>query len=91
MDTGLSNGIPALFIYELLIIDAAGATLARIWPAELVSENPVPWSWTACSASPRSPVATTTATRCWELCVEPLDLASKAPLVTGGDAMSPET
>lgn len=41
MDTGLANGIPAFFIDELVIRDAAGATVARIWPAEPVSENPV--------------------------------------------------
>jgi len=41
MDTGLANGIPAFFIEELNIRDADGHTVARIWPAEPVSENPV--------------------------------------------------
>ena len=41
MDTGLANGIPAFFIDELNIRDAEGRTIARIWPAEPVSENPV--------------------------------------------------
>ncbi len=41
MDTGLANGIPAFFIDTLSIRDAEGHTLARILPAEPVSENPV--------------------------------------------------
>jgi sulfur-oxidizing protein SoxY len=41
MDTGLANGIPAFFIDELSIRDGEGRTVARIWPAEPVSENPV--------------------------------------------------
>ncbi|MFZ4499358.1 MAG: quinoprotein dehydrogenase-associated SoxYZ-like carrier [Burkholderiales bacterium] len=41
MDTGLANGIPAFFIDELSIRDAEGRVVARIWPAEPVSENPV--------------------------------------------------
>ena len=41
MDTGLANGIPAFFIDELSIRDADGRMVARIWPAEPVSENPV--------------------------------------------------
>jgi len=41
MDTGLANGIPAFFIDDLSIRDADGRTIARILPAEPVSENPV--------------------------------------------------
>lgn len=41
MDTGLANGIPAFFIDELNLRDAGGNTVARIRPAEPVSENPV--------------------------------------------------
>lgn len=41
MDTGLANGIPAFFLDELNVRDAEGRTLARIWPSEPVSENPV--------------------------------------------------
>ncbi|NCU95303.1 MAG: quinoprotein dehydrogenase-associated SoxYZ-like carrier, partial [Betaproteobacteria bacterium] len=35
------NGIPAFFIDELNLRDAGGNTVARIRPAEPVSENPV--------------------------------------------------
>jgi len=41
MDTGLAPGIPAFFLDELSVRDAEGRTVARIWPAEPVSENPV--------------------------------------------------
>lgn len=41
MDTGLAAGIPAFFIQELEISDAAGARLMRIHAFEPVSENPL--------------------------------------------------
>ncbi len=41
MDTGLAPGIPAFYLDELNIRDATGAVVARILPAEPVSENPV--------------------------------------------------
>ncbi len=41
MDTGLANGIPAFFIDDLAIRDNEGQVIARILPAEPVSENPV--------------------------------------------------
>lgn len=41
MDTGLAAGIPAFFIREITIRDAAGDPLARLAPDEPVAENPV--------------------------------------------------
>lgn len=41
MDTGLAPGVPAFFLDELSVRNADGQVVARIWPAEPVSENPV--------------------------------------------------
>lgn len=41
MDTGLADGIPAMFIEDLRVTDLDGTLLARLHPAEPVSENPV--------------------------------------------------
>ncbi len=41
MDTGLVGSVPAFFIQELVLRDAAGHDLMRIEPSEPVSENPV--------------------------------------------------
>ncbi|MGC2856928.1 quinoprotein dehydrogenase-associated SoxYZ-like carrier [Novispirillum sp. DQ9] len=41
MDTGLADGIPAMFIEDLRVTDLDGAPIARLYPAEPVSENPV--------------------------------------------------
>ncbi|WP_371323458.1 quinoprotein dehydrogenase-associated SoxYZ-like carrier [Dechloromonas sp. ZY10] len=41
MDTGLVAGIPAFFLEEITLRDAAGQRLLRVQPAEPVAENPV--------------------------------------------------
>lgn len=41
MDTGLADGIPAFFVEELEVKDEAGRLLARIEPAEPVSQHPL--------------------------------------------------
>ena len=41
MDTGLVAGIPAFFIEQLSLKDAKGNELARLYPFEPVSENPL--------------------------------------------------
>lgn len=41
MDTGLADGIPAMFLEDLRVTDPDGVLLARIAPAEPVAENPV--------------------------------------------------
>ncbi len=41
MDTGLADGIPAFFIEQLDLKDANGDLLARILPAEPVSQHPM--------------------------------------------------
>lgn len=41
MDTGLVAGIPAFYIEELTLKDAADKVLAKIYPFEPVSENPL--------------------------------------------------
>lgn len=41
MDTGLVEGIPAFYIQELVLQDSAGKALAKIYPYEPISENPL--------------------------------------------------
>lgn len=41
MDTGLVEGIPAFYIQELVLQDSAGQPLAKIYPFEPISENPL--------------------------------------------------
>lgn len=41
MDTGLVSGIPAFYIEELVLQDGDKAVLARLYPFEPISENPL--------------------------------------------------
>lgn len=41
MDTGLVEGIPAFYIQELVLQDSTGNALAKIYPYEPISENPL--------------------------------------------------